>query len=94
MLVPDKNPQVYKEHVIKFISFDFGDGVTIIDWLSNMKLYVSDIEESYKDTTIGNMENSGTSYLLLHIVQCWRTCAANEENQALPMVLYCSHIMY
>ena len=59
-----------------------------------MKLYVSDIVESYKDSIIGNLVNSGTADLLLHIVQCCRVCAVNEENQALVMVLYCSHIMY
>ena len=53
-----------------FISFAFGEGITIIDWLANMKLYVSDIEESSKDTIIRNLENSGTSDLLLHIVPC------------------------
>ena len=52
-----------------------------------MKLYVSDIEESYKDKIIGNMGNSGTLYLLLHILYCWSVCAVNEENQALPLVL-------
>ena len=35
-----------------------------------MKIYVSDIEELYKDTIIGHMVNSVTEYLLLHIVQC------------------------
>ena len=45
MLVPKNNPQEYKEHGISFIEFAFGKGVTIIDWISNMKLYVSDIEE-------------------------------------------------
>ena len=59
-----------------------------------MKLYVSDTEYSYKDTIIGNMGNSGTEYLSLHIVQCWRTCAVNKDNKALPLVLYCSHMMY
>ena len=45
MLVTNKNPQIYKEHVISFIAFDFVKGVTIIDWIANMKLYLSDIEE-------------------------------------------------
>ena len=31
MLVPNKNSQGYKEHVISFIAFAFGEGVTIID---------------------------------------------------------------
>ena len=53
-----------------------------------MKLYVSDIEESYKYTSIGNLLNSGTEDLLLHIVHYWRVCAVNEGNRDLPMVLY------
>ena len=44
MLVPNKNLQGYKEHVISIIIFDFGEGVTIIDWTAKMKRYVSDIE--------------------------------------------------
>ena len=61
MLVPNKNPQGYKEHIISFITFSFGEGVTIIDCIANMKLYVSDIGESYKDTIIGNLRNLGTA---------------------------------
>ena len=45
-----------------------------------MKLYVSDIEQSYKDTIIDHLVNSGKSDLLLHIVYCWRAYAVNEEN--------------
>ena len=37
VLVPNKNTQVYKEHVIYFIAFAFEESVTIIDWLANMK---------------------------------------------------------
>ena len=59
-----------------------------------MKLHVSDIEESYKDTIIGNLGNSGTSDLLLHIVQCWHTCEVNGGNQDIPLVLLCSHKIY
>ena len=40
-----------------FIVFAFVEGVTIIDWLENMNMYVSDIEESYKDTIIGHLGN-------------------------------------
>ena len=43
MLVPNKNPQGYKEHVIQFIGFEFGLGITIIYWISNMNLYVYNI---------------------------------------------------
>ena len=70
-----------------FIAFAFGEGVTIVDWIENTKQYVSDIEELYKDTIIGCLGNLGTADLLLHIAQCWRACAVNEENQALHMVL-------
>ena len=77
-----------------FISFSFVEGFTIIDWLSTMKLYVFDILKSYKDTVIGNIGNSGTTYLLLHIVQFFHECAVDEENLYLHMVIYCSHMMY
>ena len=43
-----------------------------------MKLYVSDIEELYRDTIIGHLINSGTAYLLLRIVECWSACAVDE----------------
>ena len=59
-----------------------------------MKLYVSDILESYKDSIIHHLGNSGTEYLLLPIVQCLCACKNDEENQALPMVLDCSFMMY
>ena len=58
-----------------------------------MKLYVSDITELYKYTIIGHLGISGASDLLLHAVKCWRECVVNEENQALPVVLYCSHMI-
>ena len=59
-----------------------------------MKVYVSDIEESYKDTIIDHLRNSGTAYLLLQIVKCWRAFEVDEEKRALPMVFYCSFRMY
>ena len=59
-----------------------------------MKLYLPDIKESYKDTIIGHLRNSGTTDLLLRIVQYLRACAVDEEKRALPMVLYCSGMMY
>ena len=62
--------------------------MTIIDGLTNMKLYVSDIEESSKYTIIVHMGNSGTSDLLLHLLQCWHVYEVDEEKRALPMVLY------
>ena len=76
------------------VSLAFVEGFTINYYLENMKLYVSDIEESYKDTIIGHLGNSGTEDLLLHVEKCWRSCAINEENISSPMVLYCSHMMY
>ena len=78
MLLPSNNPQGYKEHVISFIDFNFGEGVTFTDWLAKTKLYVSDIEEYYKDTIFGHLGNSGTSDLILHIVQCWRAREGDE----------------
>ena len=77
MLVPNKNTQEYKDHIISFIAFSFREYFTIIYWLANMKLCLSNIEESYKDKIIGNMVNSGTADLLLHIVQCWSACKVN-----------------
>ena len=59
-----------------------------------MKIYVSDLEESFKRTIIGHLGNSGTEYLLLHIEQGWRKCAVDEEKPAIPMVLYCSGMVY
>ena len=52
------------------------------------------IDESYKDTIIGHLGNSGTVYLVLQIVQCWRACAVDEDKRVLTMVLYCSGIVY
>ena len=43
---------------------------------------------------MGHLVNSGTADLLFQIVQCWRACEVNEEGQDLPMVIYCSGIMY
>ena len=94
MLVSKKNLPGYKEHIISFVGFSFLECVNIICWLENIKLYVSDVEESYRGTIIVNMANSGKLDLSLHIVQCWRACVVNEENQYLTLVLYCSHIMY
>ena len=94
MFAQNDNPQVYKEHVISFIDFDFGESVTIMQWLENMNLYGYDIQESYKETIIGHTGNLGTTYLLFQIVQCWCACAADEEKLALTLVLYCSRMMY
>ena len=44
MLVQNNNPKGYKQHVIYFIDFSFGEGVNIIYWLANIKRYVYDIE--------------------------------------------------
>ena len=43
-----------------------------------MKLYVSDIEESYKGTIIGHLGNSVTANLLLHMVHFLSACAVTE----------------
>ena len=59
-----------------------------------MNIYVSNIVESNKDSIIGNLGNSGKAYLSLHIDQCWRAFSVDEENQDLPIVLYCSGMMY
>ena len=60
MLVLNRNPQGYKEYIIQFIDFAFGECVTTIYWLANMKPYFPDINEAYKNTIIGHLENSGT----------------------------------
>ena len=59
ILFTNNNTPGHKEHFIYFIAFAFEKGVTIIDLISNMKLYVSDTKESYKDTIIDNLENTG-----------------------------------
>ena len=50
--LPFNNTPGNKESIIYFIRFAFGEGVTIIDCLANMKLFVSEIVESYKETII------------------------------------------
>ena len=50
-------------YVILKFSFDFGEGVTITDCLGKRKIYVSEIVESYKDTIIGFLGNTGTTDL-------------------------------
>ena len=50
--------------------------------------------ESYKDTIIGHLVNTGTAYLLPPIVKCWCSCAVDKYKWYIPMVLYCSYIMY
>ena len=42
-----------------------------------MKIYMPDIEESYKYKIIGHLGNSGRADLLLYIVQCWLACEVN-----------------
>ena len=58
-----------------------------------MNIYVSDIVKLYRDTIICHLVNSGTSYLLFCIVQCWHVCEFDEDNRSLPMVLYWLGIM-
>ena len=62
--------------------------------MKNLKPYVSDILESYKDTRVVILGNTGTVYFLLQIVQCRSACAVDDDNWSLPVVLYCSEIMY
>ena len=57
MLVTKNNSHRYKEHIIPFIAFAFGEGVTIVYLIESIKLYVSDIEESYKDIIIVHLGN-------------------------------------
>ena len=52
MLVPKNNPPGYKEHVICFVLCAFGEGAKLIDWIENMKIYVSDIVEKYKTQSL------------------------------------------
>ena len=47
-----------------------------------MKIYVSNIEESYKDTIMSNLVISDTEYLLVHILKCWRACAVEEDKHS------------
>ena len=94
MLAPCKNPPGHKEDVILFV-FHFLEGVTIVDWIENMNPYVSNIVKSYEDTIIGYMGKSGATYLALHIVQRWcEFYLENEQNQALPVIIYCYVVVY
>ena len=72
-----------------FIAFTFVGGVTIMYWPENMNIYVSNIEESYKGAIIGYLRCSVTEASLFHIVQCWRSCAVDEEKRYLPISMYC-----
>ena len=58
-----------------------------------MNIYVPDIEESYNDTIMFHLRNSGTAYLLLHIVQWWCEYVVDDEKRDLPMATYCSRMM-
>ena len=59
-----------------------------------MNPYVSDIVESYKDTIISHLVDSGTSDLLLQILKCWCEFVGDEYNWYLPAVIYCSGMFY
>ena len=59
-----------------------------------MKLYVSDIVEYYIYTIIGHSGNADKTDFSFHIVQCWHACEVDKENCVLPMVMYCSGMMY
>ena len=95
ILVPCNNPPHYQEHVIYFISFYFGEGVTITDWIVNIKLYVSEIVKPYKDTIISYSNIFGTTYLFLYILQCWRACAIHSaQDQARNLVICCLYWVF
>ena len=81
MLVTNKKPQEYKEHTISFTVFYSVENVSIVYFLENMNIHVSGIEKSYKYAIIGHLVHLGTDNLLLHIVQCWRGCAVDEEKK-------------
>ena len=66
----------------------------MIDCLTSMNPYVSDIVKSYKNTVIGYLQNAGTSHFLLHIVQCYHACEFDEDNQSLPVVIYSSDMVW
>ena len=71
------------------IEFSFGEGVKIVDWLINIKIYVSEIVKLYKDTIIISLNNCGNKDLFIHIVQCWSACFIhNDQERSLPVVLY------
>ena len=55
---------------------------------------MSDIVELYSNTTIDHLKNSGTADFLLHIVNFWCAYAVDEDNQDIPMVIYCSGMMH
>ena len=48
-----------------------------------MKLFVSDIVKSYKDTFVDHLVNSGPEDLLLRILKCWNSCVVDKENISL-----------
>ena len=68
--------------------FAFVEGVTVIDFLANMKIYVSYMVELYKDTIICSLSTAVPAELLLHMVQCCHASTVDEDIQALPVVIY------
>ena len=62
--------------------------------MSNMKLYVSDIVQSYKDIIMGHLGNVGTEDLLLHVVQ-FLVCMCSlwiESGSAYGSVLFNNYV--
>ena len=94
VFLPLNYPPGYRENLIYFTVFSFENLVTIIDFLSKMKPYESDIVKLYEYTMIGYLGNLGTTNLLLQILLCWSTCEVDEYNQALPVFLYCPAMMH
>ena len=62
--------------------------------MENMKIYVSENVEYYKNTIIGYLGNASTADLLLHIVQRCHICDFYEDNWDTPVVLSCSGMVY
>ena len=58
--------------------------------IRKMNLDVSHTMKSYRDTILGHVENSDTSYLLLHMVHCWCECAVDWRE---TVSTYCSVLL-
>ena len=59
-----------------------------------MNLRLSNIVKLYRDTIIFHLGNSGAVDISLQMVQCWRSCAVDEDNWDLPIVLCFLVMMY
>ena len=52
-----------------------------------MNVYVYDIIESYQDSIIGHLGNTGTTDFLLHVVKFWCAYEVDKNNRAITMVM-------